>query len=45
MQEEAEDNNHLEWLVEEAETQIQARTRTLTQNQTMAAILGGGGHG
>ena len=45
MQEEAEDNNHPEWLVEEAEIQIQVRTRTLTQNQTMPAIPGGGGLG
>ena len=43
MQEGVEDNNHPEWLVEEAEIQTQARMRTLTQNQTMAAILGGGG--
>ena len=44
-QEEAEDNNHPEWLVEEAEIQIQIRTRTLTQSQTMAAIPGGGRRG
>ena len=42
MQEEAEDNNHPEWLVVEAEIQILTRTRTLTQSQTMAAIPGGG---
>ena len=45
MQKGAEDNNHPEWLVEEAEIQIQVRTRTPTQNQTMAAIPGGGGLG
>ena len=45
VQEGVEDNNHPEWLVEEAGIQIQARTRTLTQNQNMAAILGGGGLG
>ena len=37
-----EDNNHPEWLVEEAEIQILTRTRTLTQSKTMAAIPGGG---
>ena len=42
MQEEAEDNNHPEWLVEEAEIQILTRTWTLTQSQTMATIPGGG---
>ena len=45
VQEGAEDNNHPECLVEEAEIQIQVRMRTLTQNQSMAAILGGGGLG
>ena len=38
----AENNNHPEWLVEEAEIQIQIRMRTPIQNQTMAAIPGGG---
>ena len=42
MQEEAEDNNHLELLVEQAEIQIQSQTRTPTQNQTMATIPKGG---
>ena len=42
MQEEAEYNNHPEWLVEEAEIQIRTRTRTLTQSQTMATIPGNG---
>ena len=45
MQEGVEDNNHPEWLVEEAVIQTQDQMRTLTQNQTMAAILGGGGLG
>ena len=42
VQEGAEDNNHPEWLVEEAGIQIQIRTQTLTQSQTIAAIPGGG---
>ena len=42
VQEGAEENNNPEWLVEEAEIQIQIRIWTLTQNQTMATILGGG---
>ena len=42
MLEGAEDNNHPEWLVEEGEIQIQTQMRTLTQNQTMAAILEAG---